>query len=113
AVPQTLKIHVMTMPDAVGSDIRASKASIAAMISPYAADCAKAEGRSGDTTPGTRNANPMKRKLCRMSKGRNASAGCRRRSCGQMYRGATIPHAIQLNAMLTKKKSCDCINSSY
>jgi hypothetical protein len=25
----------------------------------------------------------------------------------------TIPHAMKLNAMLTKKGSCDCINSSY
>ena len=31
----------------------------AAMMSPYAAECAKADGTSGDTTPGTRNANPQ------------------------------------------------------
>src|SRR2546426_11322400 len=77
------------------------------------ADCAKADGRSGETTPGIKNANPMKRKLWKMSRGRNASARGRRRSSGQMYRAATIPHAIKLNAMLTKKASCVCINSSY
>src|SRR5499427_7863821 len=103
----------MTTPDALGSDISAINASIAAMMSPYAAECAKADGRSGDTTPGTRNANPMKRKLCRMSRGRNASARCRRRSSGQIYRAATIPHAIKLNAMLPKNQSCDTMNISF
>src|SRR5215471_14732274 len=102
----------MTTPDAVGSAISASKASIAAMMSPYAAEWAKADGRSGDTTPGTRNANPMKRKLWRMSRGGNASTCCQRRSSGQMYREVTITHAMRLNAMLTKKGSCDRINSS-
>ena len=46
----------------------------------------------------------MKRKLCRMSRGRNASARCRRRSSGQIYRAVTIPHAMKLNAMLTKNQ---------
>src|SRR5215813_8085002 len=41
-----------------------------------------------------------------MSKGRNASGRVRRRSAGQMYRAVTIPHAIKLNAMLTKNQSC-------
>jgi hypothetical protein len=92
----------MTTPDALGSDISASKASIAAMMSPYAAECANAYGRSGETTPGTKNANPMKRKLWRISRGRKASSRGRRRSFGQMYRVLTIPHAIKLNAMLPK-----------
>src|SRR5262249_29987703 len=83
------------------------------MMSPYAAACAKLGGRSGDTTPGTRNANPMKRKLCRMRRGRNASARCRVRSSGQIYRAETIPQAIKLNAMLMKNESCDTINSSF
>jgi hypothetical protein len=30
-----------------------------------------------------------------------------------MYRLLTIPHAIKLNAMLPKKESCVCINTSY
>src|SRR5215469_4272543 len=33
----------------------------------------------------------MKRKLCRTSRGRNASARSRRRSSGQIYRTVTIP----------------------
>ena len=31
----------------------------------------------------------------------------------KIYRAATIPHAIKLNAMLVKKASCVCINFSY
>src|SRR5271155_3399456 len=50
----------------------------------------------------------MKRKLCRMSRGRNASARSRWRSSGQTYRAATIPHAIRLNAMLTKNQIICC-----
>src|SRR5262249_31598000 len=103
----------MTTPDALGSDISASKASIAAMMSPYAAACANADGRSGATTPGTKKATPMKRKLCRMSTGRNASARCRRRSSGQMYRAVTIPQAMKLNAMVPKNQSCDMMNISF
>src|SRR5215469_12449689 len=83
------------------------------MTSPYAAERAKAAGRSGDTTPGTRNASPMKRKLCRMSRGCNASARCLPRSSGQIYRVVTIPQAIKLNAMLTKNQSCDMMNISF
>jgi hypothetical protein len=30
-----------------------------------------------------------------------------------MYRAVTIPHAMKLNAMLTKKAIRDCILSSY
>src|SRR5262249_9963207 len=55
-----------------------------------------------------RNANPMKRKPCRMSKGRNASACSRTRSSGQIYRLTTIPHAMKLNAMLTKNQIICC-----
>src|SRR5499425_3098517 len=50
----------------------------------------------------------MKRKLCRMSRGRNASARSRRRSSGQIYRAVTIPHAMKLNAMLTKNQIICC-----
>src|SRR5215468_5061252 len=50
----------------------------------------------------------MKRKLCRMSRGRNASARSLMRSSGQIYRVATIPHAIKLNAMLTKNQIICC-----
>src|SRR6516162_11920402 len=67
---------------------------------------ARRQVRRYDT--GTRNANPMKRKLCRMSKGRNASARCWRRSSGQIYRAVTIPHAMKLNAMLTKNQIICC-----
>src|ERR1700756_1413334 len=57
----------------------------------------------------------MKRKLCRMSRGRNASARCRRRTSGQIYRAATIPHAMKLNAMLMKNQiiCCGMINLSF
>src|SRR5262252_6895528 len=102
----------MTMPAPRGSDKSESNASVAAMMSPYAAECAKAGGRSGDTTPGTRNASPMKRKLCRVSRGRNASARGWRRSSGQIYRAVTIPQAMKLNAMLTKNQSCVTMNIS-
>src|SRR5215472_803241 len=50
----------------------------------------------------------MKRKLCRMRRGRNASARPRRRSSGQIYRAVTIPHAIKLNAILTKNQIICC-----
>jgi len=53
-----------------------------------------------------------KRKLCCMSRGRKASAGSRKRNSGQIYRVATIPQAMKLNAILTKKQSCDSMNSS-
>src|SRR5215471_11348164 len=108
AKPHKLKIHAAPTPAALGSNSSESNASIAAMMSPYAAECAKAAGRSGDTTPGTRNAKPMNRKLCRISRGRNASARCRERSSGQIYRAVTIPHAMKLNAMLTKNQIICC-----
>jgi len=40
-----------------------------------------------------------------MSRGRKASAGCWSRSAGQMYRAATMPYVMKLNAMLTKKQN--------
>src|ERR1700757_2594622 len=57
----------------------------------------------------------MKRKLCRMSRGRNASARSRTRSSGQIYRAATIPHAMKLNAILTKNQiiCCGTMNISF
>lgn len=51
----------------------------------------------------------MNRKLCKISRGRNASARCRRRSYGQMYRVVTTPHTMKLKAILTKKSSRDCM----
>src|SRR6266404_1813449 len=57
----------------------------------------------------------MKRKLCRTSRGRNASTRDRRRSSGQIYRAVTIPHAMKLNAMLTKNQiiCCGMTNLSF
>src|SRR5262252_9149026 len=50
-----------------------------------------------------------------MSRGRNASTVCRRRSSGPIYRAATIPHAMKLNAMLTKNQiiCCGMMNISF
>ena len=87
-MPQRLKIDATTMPAPLDSNDSESNASVASMMSPNAAECANADGRSGDTTPGTRNASPIKRKLCKMSRGRKASALGRRRSSGQTYRGS-------------------------
>src|SRR5262245_5263323 len=81
-----------------------SRPSIAATMSPNAADAANAHGRSEDTTPGTKNANPRKRKLWRTRRGRNASARGRSRSSGQTYWAKTVPQAMQLNAMLPKRR---------
>src|SRR5581483_5383620 len=77
--------------------------------------CANDSGRSGDTTPGTSAAKPMKRKLCRMSRGCNASLRGRTRSLGQMYRAATTPQAMRPNAMLTKNQiiCCGMMNVSF
>src|ERR1700751_1386134 len=50
----------------------------------------------------------MKRKLCRTSRGRNASTRDRGRSSGQIYRAVTIPHAIKLNAILAKNQMFCC-----
>ena len=63
----------------------ASKASTAAMRSPYAAGTAKAAGNSGATTPFTRNASPTKRKRCKRRRGRKASTRAWARSSGQKY----------------------------
>ncbi len=64
--------------------------------SPKAAGCAKTIGRSGETTPGTRNAKPTNRKLCKRSMGRRASVRGLLRSAGQTYCRTTIPHAAKL-----------------
>ena len=47
------------------------------------------------------------------SRGRNASARCRRRSSGQIDRAVTIPLAMKLNVMLMKNQSCGTINLSF
>ena len=51
-----------------------------AIKSPYAAEIAKAPGKSGATTPGIKNAKPMNRKECKMSIGRRAARRGWRRS---------------------------------
>jgi hypothetical protein len=48
----------------------ASNAGTAVVRSPYAAGPANAIGKSEETTPGTTNANPTKRKLCKRRMGR-------------------------------------------
>src|ERR1700735_701266 len=96
----------MTTPPLRDSDASDSNASVAATMSPKASACAKADGRSGDTTPGTRKARPIKRKLCRMRIGRSASVRCSRRRFGQVARFATTPHAMKEKATLAKKQSC-------
>src|SRR5215467_15998785 len=53
------------MPNPLRRAAIATKASSAAMRSPYAAGTAKAAGNSGATTPFTRNASPINRKLCK------------------------------------------------
>src|SRR5262249_31833742 len=66
---------------------------------------AQAAGKSGETTPGTRNDKPTKRKQCSRMSGCMASArGCRR-SSGKTYRAKTMPHAMKLNAMLIPNKA--------
>src|SRR5262245_9518194 len=76
------------------------------MSSPYPAGRAKPLGKSGETTPGTRNAKPINRKLCRTSSGRRASARGWSRSAGQRYRAAMIPQATKLTATLIPKRAC-------
>jgi hypothetical protein len=57
----------------------------------------------------------MKRKLRRMSRGRNAPTRSRSLSSGQIYRAVTIHHAMKLNAMLTKNQiiCCGTMNVSF
>src|SRR6516225_5612439 len=83
------------MPTALCKAANASKASTAAMRSPYAAGTAKAAGNSGATTPFTRKASPTNRKLCKRRRGRKASTRAWARSSGQKYWAATIPQAMK------------------
>src|SRR5262245_24403200 len=55
------------MPNPLRRAANATKASTAAVRSPYAAGAAKAAGNPGATTPFTRNASPINRKLCKRS----------------------------------------------
>src|SRR5262245_55865701 len=71
------------------------------MRSPWAAGRAKAIGKSGETTPVTKKANPINRKPCKKSIGRRARARGRLRSAGQKYRAVTTPQAVKLRAILT------------
>src|SRR5215471_11025014 len=71
------------------------------MRSPYAAGRAKAIGKSGETTPGSKKAKLMNRKPCKTSIGCRARARGRLRSAGQKYRAVTIPQAVKLRAILT------------
>jgi hypothetical protein len=56
------------MPNPLRRAANASKASTAAMRSPYAAGTAKAAGNSGATTPFTRNASPINRNCAKGGK---------------------------------------------
>src|SRR5260370_1197916 len=59
------------VPGVVSADLPSPFAHSGAYGDIIAAALAKVDGRSAETTPGTRNANPIKRKLCRMSRGRS------------------------------------------
>jgi hypothetical protein len=93
-------------PQPVCSPARASSARTAAIRSPYAAGRAKAPDNSGPTTPGTKKAKPMNRKLCKMSIGRRAWTRDWLRSSGQRYRAVTIPQAMKLRAILIPNRAC-------
>jgi hypothetical protein len=90
-MPQRLNTQTKTIPSLLCSAASASKARTAVTRSPYAAGRAKAAGKSGETTPGTKNAKPMNRKLCKRSSGRRARARGWMHSAGQRYRAAMIP----------------------
>src|SRR5215472_9924598 len=94
------------IPNTLFSVAIASKARIEVVRSPYAAGRAKATGRSGDTTPGITKAKPTNRKVCKRSNGRSASVRGTRRSAGQMYRFAMIPHEMKLRITLIPNKAC-------
>ena len=64
ALPQRLNTQTKAIPNLLFSTASASKASTTAMRSPQAAGIAQAGGKSGETTPGTRNHRPTKRKQC-------------------------------------------------
>src|SRR5215468_6701326 len=95
-----LNPQTRTIPNELPNVAIASKAKIDVVKSPYAAGRAKAIGRSGDTTPGIRKAKPTNRKVCKRSNGRRASIRGTRRSAGQMYRFAMIPHEMKLRITL-------------
>src|SRR5215813_13309040 len=95
-----LNAQTRMIPDTLFSVAIANKARIEVVRSPYAAGRAKATGRSGDTTPGIRKTKPTNRKVCKRSNGRRDSVRGTRRSAGQMYRFAMIPHEMKLRITL-------------
>src|SRR5262245_50252643 len=95
-----LNAQARIIPNVLPKVAIASKARIEELRSPYAAGRAKAAGRSGETTPGIKKAKPTNRKVCNRSNGRMASTRGARRSAGQMYRLAIIPHEIKLRITL-------------
>src|SRR6516225_583795 len=95
-----LNAQARMIPNELPNVAIASQAKIDVVKSPYAAGRAKAAGRSGDTTPGIRKAKPTNRNVCKRSNGRRASIRGTRRSAGQMYRFAMIPHEMKLRITL-------------
>jgi hypothetical protein len=95
-----LNTQTRVIPNELPNVAIASKAKIEALRSPYAAGRAKATGRSGDTTPGITKAKPTNRKVRKRSSRRKASVRGTRRSAGQMYRFAMIPHDMKLRITL-------------
>jgi hypothetical protein len=66
-------------------------------------------GRSGDTTPGTRNASPTKRVPCRSRMGRNPARPGWIRNAGQKKYVAARPHVRKLSTIERPKRSCGSI----
>jgi hypothetical protein len=95
-----LNAQTRMMPTGRRRVANANNARIAVVRSPYAAGPANAIGKSEETTPGTTNANPTKRKLCKRRMGRSASARGWLPRAGQMYSYVTIPQTTKLNTTL-------------
>src|SRR5262249_17233397 len=109
---QRLNTQTKTIPNLLCSAASASKARTAATRSPYAAGRAKAAGRSGETTPGTKNAKPTNLKLCKRRSGRKARTRGWMSSAGQRDRNVVIPQARKLRAILVPNKACGGIMDS-
>src|SRR5262249_49015129 len=93
------------VPGLLGRIARASSARMVDARSPYAAGRAKAAGKSGGTTPGTRKDNTTNRKLCKMRNGFSDWASGVLRNAGQMVRAAMVPQAMKLRSTLTTNMS--------
>src|SRR5262245_61574798 len=98
-----LKIQTRAIPNELRNAESAIRDRNTAPKSRTEAGTAKADGRSGETTAETRNERPIKRKLCRISRGRSASAWGRSRNAGQAKCQATSDHATRPNAALSPK----------